>query len=87
MTFFFNAFMKSQTRAAPHLPVLVLWLEGHQGTLFAAGEDVLWGGAVNLLQLGALFLTLSTICNHIRNIFLVLFFLFSTFLYILSTDG
>lgn len=49
-----------------HLPVLVLWLERHQGALFAAGQDVLWGGTVNLLQLVALFLPLTTICGRIR---------------------
>lgn len=52
--------------AASHLPVLILWLEGHQGALFAAGQDMLWGGAVDLLQLVALFLPLATICSHIK---------------------
>lgn len=51
--------------ASLHLPVLVLWLEGHQGALFAAREDVLWGGAVNLLQLAALLLPLTAICSQI----------------------
>lgn len=50
----------------PHLPVLVLWLERHQGVLFAARQDVLWRGAVDLLQLIALFLPLTTICGHIK---------------------
>lgn len=52
-----------QAWAAPHLPVLVLWLEGHQGAFFAARKDVLRWGAVNLLHLVALLLSLTTICN------------------------
>ena len=55
-----------QHSAAPHLPLLVLWLEGHQGAIFAAGQDVLWGGAVNLLQLVALFLPFTTVCSHMN---------------------
>lgn len=49
------------SKAIEYLPVLVLRLERHQGALFAAGQDVLWGGAVDLLQLSALFLPLTTI--------------------------
>lgn len=46
-----------------HLPVLVLWLERHQRAVFAPGQNVLWGGTVNLLELVASFLTLATICS------------------------
>lgn len=55
-----------QDSTTPHLPVLVLWLERHQGALFAARQDVLWRGAVNLLQLIALFLPPTTICSRIK---------------------
>lgn len=51
-----------------YLPVLVLWLKGYQRTLFTARENVLWGGAVNLLQLTALFLPLPTICSQNTNL-------------------
>lgn len=60
----FHQHRKAQGCAASHLPVLVLWLERHQGAIFAARQDVLWRGAVDLLQLGALLLSLATIWGH-----------------------
>lgn len=47
-----------------YLPVLVLWLERHQGAIFASRQDVLWGRTVNLLELIASFLTLTAICSY-----------------------
>lgn len=49
-----------------YLPVLVLWLERHQGAIFASRQDVLWGCTVNLLELIASFLTLTAICSCTR---------------------
>lgn len=47
-----------------YLPVLVLWLERHQGAIFASRQNVLWGCTVNLLELIASFLTLTAICSY-----------------------
>lgn len=57
----------SWTSTSSHLPVLVLWLKRHQGAIFTAWQDVLWGGAVDLLQLIAFLLPLTTICSWNQN--------------------
>lgn len=49
-----------------YLPVLVLRLERHQGAILAARQDVLWGRAVDLLQLVASFLPLAAVCSRTR---------------------
>ena len=51
------------TSFTTYLPVLVLWLEGHQGAIFAAGQDVFRGGTINLLKLTTFLLPLSAICS------------------------
>lgn len=70
----FNLDTKAPARgcATSYLPVLVLWLERHQGALLAARQDVLWRGAVDLLQLGALLLSLATIWTHKDKAFVTL---------------